>query len=88
MADEQNNKADDNGNGLIEEGQLVQTDVATGDTVDLGGDLDLSLTQFVWDGSSMTITFASSYHRSEGYSYGGATATEEISRTWNITPRN
>jgi hypothetical protein len=52
------NAADDNGNGLVDEGRVLRTNVTTGEIVALCENLDPSQSLFSWDGTTVTLTIA------------------------------
>ncbi len=50
------NSADDNGNGLIDEGELVRRDITASEVVAICQGLDLNNSSFALNGTSVTIT--------------------------------
>lgn len=49
------NGADDNGNDLVDEGQLLYTDLTTGESVALCQNLGADESIFAWDSTTVTI---------------------------------
>ena len=53
------NGLDDNGNGLADDGQVVWTNMATGETVIISSGIDVLGSSFSWDGNAVTINLTS-----------------------------
>lgn len=53
------NGADDNGNGLADEGQVIWTNVATGETVVISGGIDVLASSFSLNGNAVNINLTS-----------------------------
>ncbi len=52
------NAVDDNGNGLVDEGRVLRTNVTLSQVVLLCENLDPNLSLFSWDGTTVTMTIA------------------------------
>ena len=79
---ESNNGADDNLNGLVDEGQLVRENLTTGESFSICSDLDLNESLFALNGGSVVVTVVSQgFVPSRG-------ATYELTRSVTVTPRN
>ena len=79
---EQQNGADDNGNGLVDEGQLQRRDLGTGEVVSICQDLDLSQSRFEFSGASVVVTVATAGRSGHG------TNVHVLARSATVTPRN
>jgi hypothetical protein len=53
------NGADDDGNGLVDDGELVRNNLGTGESVTISGGIDLANTGFALSGSGVTISVGS-----------------------------
>ncbi len=52
------NAVDDNGNGLVDEGRVLRTNVTQSEIVLLCENLDPNVSLFSWDGTTVTMTIA------------------------------
>ena len=76
------NGIDDNGNGLVDEGQLGRRDLVTGENVALCSGLDLAGCRFARDGDAVVLTLTT-----QGYlPHSQAVVARFASRT--VNPRN
>ncbi len=80
--DELANAADDNGNGLVDEGRLLRTNLTTGEVVSLCENLDPAQSIFTWDTATVTMTVANIGRLSSANSFFG------ITRSLAMVPRN
>lgn len=76
------NAADDNGNGLVDEGRVVRTNVTTGEVTPLCENLDPAQSSFNWDGTTVTLTIANVGNLSSVNTVFG------ITRSLAMVPRN
>ena len=76
------NGADDNGNGLADEGALVRVDPTTGEEVVLLGGLDTALSSFGANGGGVVISLAT-YGKTRG-----AQNLTEVRRSITVYPRS
>jgi hypothetical protein len=81
VATETVNGADDNGNGLVDEGQLVRTDVATGEQVVINSSLRVSACGFSRTGLGVTVTVTSVGRLVMGDTY-------SVTKSETLYPRN
>lgn len=75
------NGLDDNGNGLVDEGELVRTNVATGQTLLMSGGIDVNGSGFAQSGTGFRITIANF-----GSGQGGSAL--RVSKSVTVYPRN
>jgi len=76
------NGQDDDGNGLIDEGELVRTDSGTGAQIVITGGIDLVNSGFVLTGTGVTVTVASVGSLDRRY------GTYTVTRSSTMFPRN
>ena len=82
VPEETNNGTDDNGNGLVDEGQLVRRNQATGDTHTICQGLDLGASNFTKNGDAVIVTLANTGHLLQ------ADDSFDVARSLTIRPRN
>ncbi len=80
--DEVANAADDNGNGLVDEGRLLRTNLTTGEVVSLCENLSPAQSTFTWDTTTVTMTVANIGQLSSANSFFG------ITMSLAMVPRN
>jgi len=76
------NGADDNGNGVADEGELVRTNLSTGEATVINAGFDLTSTNFALTGTGVTVTLTSFASIDRRY------GTFSVSRSVTIYPRN
>lgn len=76
------NGVDDNGNGLVDEGVLVRSNVATGEAVTVCSGLMLAASGFVLAGTGVTLNVTNFSGLSDGES------TFQVTRSITVYPRN
>lgn len=82
VPDESPNSADDNGNGLIDEGQLERTNLSTGESFVVCQGLDLANCSFSLNGTAVRSTFAS-----QGF-IPQSESVYSLTKSLTVTPRN
>ncbi len=75
------NGLDDNGNGLVDEGELVRTNVSTGQELLLSRGIDLNGSGFAQSGTGFRITVAN-------FGSGQAGTPLRVSKSVTVYPRN